>query len=245
MTNQSFSETPFDQPGRPLERVLSAYTNLDSTELGAVRQVLEGPETFHPLGASLDADLQRTEARMVTRGWIARGAVLADGRRQIVSLYLPGDLLTATGAAGGDVTDWALTDAATLDAGRLWRTVRAASGPAVLSVLLQRLREAERARFVHQIIRLGRLTAYERTAHLFLELHDRQLRAGLSEAGVVQLPITQDGLADSLGLSAVHMNRTLQQLRRDQLIVYRGGQLLLPDLRGLRHAARLGLEAST
>lgn len=240
MTNQSPSEFSNERPTTPLERLLAGYATLDHDDVERVRQGIAGGEIAHGVGALLDDDLRRTPARLIVRGWVARAGVLADGRRQIVGLHLPGDLLTPGEGEGGDMTVWALTEAITIDASRFWRAVENETVPdSRLGAAWRQIREAERARLVHQIIRLGRLTAYERTAHLFLELHDKQLRAGLTEIGAVQLPITQDVLADSLGLSAVHMNRTLQQLRRDGLIVYRGGQLLLPDLRGLRQAARL------
>lgn len=243
MTNQSSSGPSTERTTTPLERVLATSAALNPADLDRVRQGVDGGDTTHALGASLDEDLRRTHARLITRGWVARGGVLADGRRQIVCLHLAGDLLTPMGGAGADVTVWALTEATTVDASRFWRTIEEAAPPgSALGPAWRRVRDAEQARLIHQIIRLGRLTAYERTAHLFLELHDKQLRAGLTAIGAVQLPITQDVLADSLGLSAVHMNRTLQQLRRDGLIVYRGGQLLLPDLRGLRQAARLRLD---
>ncbi|TFW14707.1 Crp/Fnr family transcriptional regulator [Brevundimonas intermedia] len=240
MTNQSPSEFSNERPTAPLERLLAGYAMLGHSDIERIREGIAGGEIAHGVGALLDDDLRRTPARLIAKGWVARAGVLADGRRQIVGLHLPGDLLTPAEGEGGDMTVWALTEAITIDAGRFWRAVENETAPdSRLGAAWRQIREVERARLVHQIIRLGRLTAYERTAHLFLELHDKQLRAGLTDTGAVQLPITQDVLADSLGLSAVHMNRTLQQLRRDGLIVYRGGQLLLPDLRGLRQAARL------
>ena len=57
---------------------------------------------------------------------------------------------------------------------------------------------------VNHVLNLGRRTAYERTAHLFLELHDRLGAVGLSNDGVFDFPPTQEVLADALGLSAVH-----------------------------------------
>src|SRR5262249_10318746 len=64
----------------------------------------------------------------------------------------------------------------------------------------------------------GRLTAYERVAHLLLELFHRLRPVGFTQGNRYLLPLTQEMLADALGLSVVHTNRTLQQLRRDRLI---------------------------
>ena len=76
-------------------------------------------------------------------------------------------------------------------------------------------------------MRLGRQTAYERMAHLLLELHGRLAEIGEARGESFHLPIKQEVLADALGLSLVHVNRTLQQMRRDGLIDMRGAQLTL------------------
>ena len=92
----------------------------------------------------------------------------------------------------------------------------------------------EYAGLVDHIVRLGRMSAYERTAHLLLELFQRQRRAGLAQADSMPLPINQEMLADALGLSIVHTNRVLQQLRRDGFIVSRPGRVIFQDPEALR-----------
>lgn len=87
----------------------------------------------------------------------------------------------------------------------------------------------DEALLLAHVVRLGRQTAYERTAHLLLELHDRTTTAGLEQNGRFPMPLTQEALADALGLSIVHVNRTLQQLRRDRLIEVRSGEARLLD----------------
>lgn len=155
MTNRSSSAPSATWTTAPLERVLAASAALDPADVDRVRQGVDGGETTHAFGTSLDEDLRRTHARLITRGWVARGGVLADGRRQIVCLHLAGDLLTKTGGAGADVTVWALTEAATVDASRFWRTVEEAPPPgSALGPAWRRVRDAERARLIHQIIRL-------------------------------------------------------------------------------------------
>ncbi|MGA0607541.1 Crp/Fnr family transcriptional regulator [Phenylobacterium sp. VNQ135] len=205
----------------------------------------------HPAGAELSsADGHRPGLRLVASGFIAEVRTMSDGRRQITALRIPGDLL-------GD--EWspqpcdviALTSAQTVDASALatarkdpsgrfdpWRQAWAAA------------QAEEEGRMADHIVRLGRLTAYERMGHLLLELHERLMRVGLAGDGVFHLPLTQEALADVLGLSIVHVNRTLQQLRKDGLVNYRPGQVALPDPQklaaaclyapraGVRHPAR-------
>ena len=95
-------------------------------------------------------------------------------------------------------------------------------------------------RRVHQTLRLGRLSAYERTASLLIELHERLRRSGAASEAVMPLPLTQEMLADLLGLSIVHVNRILQQLRRENLIVYRSKRVQFPNLAALVQAAGHG-----
>jgi hypothetical protein len=79
------------------------------------------------------------------------------------------------------------------------------------------------------VVRLGRQTAYERMAHLILELHWRSMLIGQADDQSFNLPLTQEILADFLGLSIVHVNRTLQQLRREHLIEIAGSRVILLD----------------
>jgi CRP-like cAMP-binding protein len=88
-----------------------------------------------------------------------------------------------------------------------------------------------------QIARLGQQNAGERFAHLMLELHYRLGLIGRVNGHSFALPLTQDVLADALGLSAVHLNRTLKQLRRDGLLKLESGHVTLLQPETLRSMA--------
>ncbi len=83
----------------------------------------------------------------------------------------------------------------------------------------------------------GRRNAYTRTAHLFCEAFQRATASGLAKDGAMDWPLTQADMADALGLSAVHVNRTLQQLRSANLIALSRGRLRLCDFEKLREIA--------
>ena len=91
----------------------------------------------------------------------------------------------------------------------------------------------EQARLLDQLVRLGRSTASERVAHLLLEIADRLTLTGVGDERNFPFPPTQQVLADLLGLSMVHINRTLQQLRREKLIELKAGRFILLDRVGL------------
>ncbi|ACL56978.1 Crp/Fnr family transcriptional regulator [Methylobacterium nodulans] len=83
------------------------------------------------------------------------------------------------------------------------------------------------------IVNIGRRHAYTRMAHLFCELVTRLEAVGLAQDHACDLPMTQTELADALGLTTVHVNRTLQELRSAGLVTLRGGRLTVNDWEGL------------
>lgn len=83
-------------------------------------------------------------------------------------------------------------------------------------------------------VNLGQRTAIERLGHLFCELFVRLRGIGLTDGDSCPLPLTQVELADAMGLSNVHINRTLQELRRAGLVVFKGKRLTIPDLAALQ-----------
>jgi CRP-like cAMP-binding protein len=85
-------------------------------------------------------------------------------------------------------------------------------------------------------INLGRRDALERVAHLFCEVFERLRCVGLTEGTSCAFPVTQMDMADATGLSVVHLNRTLQELRAARLITLRERNLTINDLDGLRDA---------
>lgn len=173
--------------------------------------------------------------KVLLSGWACRCRVLSDGRRQIFTFVLPGD---AIGLCRRDEpvalsTTISLTKTLTADASPLAEAVyeHGADYPG-LAAAVSIAGTLDEASLLDHIVRLGRQTAYERMAHLLLELRWRLGAVGLGSDRKFPLPLTQEVLADALGLSIVHVNRTLQQLRREGLLEMRGGhvQLLKPDV---------------
>ena len=80
---------------------------------------------------------------------------------------------------------------------------------------------------------LGGRSAEQRVAHFFCEWHRRLRAVGLAGDGGCELPLTQQELGDTMGLSAVHVNRSLQALREKGLLTLRGRRLLIPDMKRL------------
>jgi CRP-like cAMP-binding protein len=158
-------------------------------------------------------------AQILLEGWAVRQRVLSDGRRQIFSFLLPGDIFGICARPGGAAlyTTVALTSVVTAPLAMLDDALQRAPASASGRIVREML-SLEESLLVNQVVRLGRQSAHERLINLLLEFHDRLVPAGLVEDGSFMLPFTQEVLSDALGLSTVHTNRTLQQLRREGLI---------------------------
>jgi CRP-like cAMP-binding protein len=213
---------------RPIDPVLRRLRNLSPlTDLDAeiVRGLAERRER-HGAGEQLIAEGETTQRpRFVVSGWACRQRLMTDGRRQIFSLILPGDGFgfDPRPALSGVVS---LTALETVDAGPVNEAARRGASPS-LARALAAAQSHEDMLLLDQAVRLGRLTAFERVAHFLLELQQRLEVAGLGDRQRFPLPLTQEILADALGLSIVHVNRTLQQLRRANLIELRSGVAIL------------------
>ena len=92
------------------------------------------------------------------------------------------------------------------------------------------------------LVSAGRRKAYGALAHMLCELHARLSRVGLVENDQFELPVTQEEIADALGLSPVHISRMLQRLRKQGLITLKGRLLSILDGQGLSGAG--GFDAS-
>ncbi len=193
---------------------------------------LLGPVAIAVPGSDLvDAAGRAQRPGLIVSGWACRQRLLPDGRRQIFDLLMPGDFVGLNRSKPLDAA-WTvcLTRVELADADRLQTYVMGAapehSAPRQVFEILGSLEEN---RLLDHVVRLGRQTAYERVAHLCVELHRRAQAVGDAESRRFPLPLTQEILADTVGLSVVHVNRVLQQLRRERLIDWRGGVMTLLD----------------
>jgi CRP-like cAMP-binding protein len=213
----------------PVCRHLSSLLPLSLDEIHLLcslnaRQKERGP------GATFNVDEKSaTGTSFVLSGWACHQRLMCDGRRQILRVVLAGDAIgghAETHAAAMDnivaltpltiieVPDFALMAAPPRFHTNIGKAVALAVSRRELVLL-------------DQILRLGCLTAFERMADLLLDLWRRLTVIGLADGRGFPLPLTQEVLADVLGLSIVHVNRTLQQLRRERLIDFCGGKVSL------------------
>lgn len=180
----------------------------------------------------------------VLRGWLGLSKILEDGRRQIIDLVMPVDLVAATAADGGSspygVT--ALTNGVVASY-PLSCFSRQKAEFAPLRNIVDSLTAAAAARQAERMLRLGQGNAYERVAHALLEIFLRLEATGQTWGGTFRMPITQREFGDFTGLTSVHVCRTLRRLMRDGLIGYLGQEVTIHDLPALAQVGRTDIEA--
>ena len=175
--------------------------------------------------------------QLIVEGFAFRHRTMEDGRRQIMSFEIAGDLCDLHGVLLGqaDHSITTLTPCMVAPIPHSTLTEWTGSRPAISRALwLASLVDAAISR--EWIVNVGRRTAYQRAAHLLCEVTQRLLSAGLANGHAYELPLTPMVLADALGLTPVHVNRTLQWLRGEGLIEFGGGSLTVRDWPGLKRA---------
>lgn len=174
---------------------------------------------------------------LILEGFTCRYKILHGGGRQIFSFHIPGDLPDLQSLHLG-VMDHSLgaltaTKVALIPHAALIEVI--ATYPQI-ALALWRDTLIDAAVFRAWLAGVGRRSARERIAHLICEVYTRVRAVGLAEAWEFEMPVTQQELGDSLGLSSVHVNRVLQELRRDGLIISKGRYLQISDWDGLKRA---------
>jgi CRP-like cAMP-binding protein len=169
-------------------------------------------------------------ACLVIEGLVGRFGQSRSGARQITCLYIPGDMAdlpsVVSPKSGWGLTPLSRTTILRIPHAQLRRIAAQHSG---IAEALWRDCVAEGSIFSEWVVNVGRRDARSRLAHLFCEMAIRSEHAGRGSRASYSLPITQEGLADATGLTSVHVNRTLKDLRTEAIVEYRAGIVTVPD----------------
>jgi len=221
----------------PLSR-LDHFRRFAPDELDFVSSFKTGELSIEAGGTIMVEGSHGAHLFTVLAGWGFRFKSMADGRRQILNYLMPGDLVGLQGSLMGEMQ----------------HSVEALS-PVVLCVFERdRLSElyrrcpslayditwiaAREERILDEnLLSLGRRSAIERAAYLIAYIYLRATAAGLTDGKTLSIPITQTHIADTLGLSTVHTNRTLKRLAERKLIRWRDRGCDVIDEKGLLEIA--------
>jgi CRP-like cAMP-binding protein len=175
---------------------------------------------------------------LIVSGVVARFAQLADGSRQTIGFHLPGDIadLYALMLPRAQSPLQALTRCTILTVPHYALMMLSAQHPNIAAALWRDC-VADGQLVAQWLVNVGRRNARARTAHLLCELATRYDHIGLLEGGSFPFAVTQEQLADALGLTSVHVNRTLKTLRESGLIRFEQREAIILDWVGLMNAA--------
>ena len=204
-------------------RALPCLREFTPEELAFVRQ-FKVDELHVEAGASFLREGTRSEhLYTVLKGWAFRYKMLDDGRRQILNFALPADMVGLQGTLMHEMEHSveALTPL-TLCVFPRAKLYELYSQFPTLAFDITWLAAREEQLIDENLVSLGRRTALERTAYLLLALFVRAQELGLAKDGSVQLPFTQQHLADALGMSLVHTNKTLKRLLATKAVSWKG-----------------------
>lgn len=208
-------QDPADDAGATLANAIPGLTHMESAALWNVPSV----RRFVGRNTRITLEAQRLDKlRLFVRGWAMKSVGMSDNRRQIIGFALPGNLeglhADVRQASTCDVTTLTRCEIAEFSMRDIGNLSHAYPG---IAAGFRTVMARETAILGDQVLRLGRMTAYERVCHFILEIFDRQTPKGPNGTSV-DFPLTQSIVADALGLSVVHVNRQVMRLRQEGVI---------------------------
>jgi CRP-like cAMP-binding protein len=220
-------------------RPRSLFKPIEAEELATINE-MKRDHMVAPAGAEIiRAGDDSAELYTLYAGWAFRFKTLPDGRRQILNFLLPGDLLglqaSMFDAAMHGIEALTEVQLCVLPRRKVWALFGDVPG---LAFDVTWLGSREESIVDENLTSVGRRTAAERVAALILSLYKRVKALGLVADETFAFPLTQQHIADALGLSLVHTNKTLARLRRMGMFSQTNGTMTLANPRVIERLAQ-------
>lgn len=221
-----------------LARKLNTFVRLTRRELQCLADLQSAPIHVEKGRELLRQGEQGHYAFILQAGWGCSFKILQDGGRQVITFPLPGDFVGVRSILfrTSDHSFNAVTDAIVTRV-EIPRLLRLFNEYPHIGAAIFWATSRDEAITVEHLASIGRRTAIERTAHFFLELSERLKLVGLAAETEFDCPLTQYDLADALGLSAIHINRVLRELREVQLVTFQDAKVTIHDRPALKALA--------
>ena len=222
----------------PLIRKLEQFKPLHPAE----REAIESWR-FRIIEIAAHSDIAREgiiaeESAVLLHGYAFRQKVLEGGSRQIVALHIPGDFIDLHSLVlkplDHSITASTRTVIAKIPHGEIFQTME--KYPNLARTFMWDI-ALDGAVTRQWMVTMGQKSAYEQLAHLMCELYFRLERVGLAQNQTFELMLTQTDFADICGITPIHVNRSLQALQRDGLVIREKKQVTLPDIESLIETA--------
>ena len=220
-----------DRVGAMLAKVLPGLTHYEQAALANLSPV----RRFVGRNTVVAAEAEYLDKlRFFVSGWAMKSVTMTQNRRQIIGFVLPGSLeglhSDSRQASTANVVTLTRCEIAEFQMNEIHNLAHDFSG---IGAGLRAYMARDTAILGDQVLRLGRMTAYERVCHFFLEIFDRQC-PDCPNGSTVAFPVTQSIVADVLGLSVVHVNRQVMRLRQEGLLDLDRKSLTIHDFRRLQ-----------
>jgi CRP-like cAMP-binding protein len=220
-------------------RSLRIFRPFENQELVFVRKFKKGELAVDKGATVLVEGNHSAHLYTVLSGWGFRYKLMSDGRRQILNYVMPGDLIGLQGSLMGEMRHSVESLSPMLlcmfERDQLHELYRGHPG---LAYDITWLASREEQMLDENLLSIGRRTAMERAAYLISFISSRAQSTELNGRRSIQIPITQQHIADTLGLSLVHTNKTIRKLAQRNLIAWRDGGCSVLDADALRALAR-------
>lgn len=221
----------------PLMRKLAVYVTLGDMELGVLERFQRNVRSFPPRHELTHEGQIKPAAFILLKGWALSYKLQPSGDRQIIDFQIPGDFLGMRSVLFRR-SDHSIEALTRIDVSEVLGEdlLQGFSEAPRLATAVLWAASRDEAMLVEHLVNLGRRTAEQRVVHFLLELGARLKLVGMADATGFSCPLTQFHLADALGLSPVHVNRVLRQLREAKLVTFRHGRVTFgcdERLRGL------------
>ncbi|HET9714978.1 MAG TPA: Crp/Fnr family transcriptional regulator [Pseudolabrys sp.] len=222
----------------PFFERLSQQVALTPADLRDIDKIIDGDLLIRRRHDLVVDGLEYRKLCFVKNGYALRYKLLRNGKRQIVNVILPGDVIGVPNSffERSVYSVSAITDL-TVNVCALDAYVQLCYRRPAFALALCWMAVEQSTNHAERVIDLGRRTPIERLAHFLLELHERLRIVGLTQDETFTLPFSQEILADVLGLSVPHLNRMMQQLRTEKLIADKERLVTFPDIQALRALA--------
>jgi CRP-like cAMP-binding protein len=214
----------------PLTRKMAQLLTLSAAEIAVLGEFQSAPRRVGR-GREIITEGRNYDGLLVLLDGVAlRYRVLSDGRRQVLNVVLPGDFIGFPGCCFENAlySISALGDCIVSPVPFIRFLGLSVSHPRLGTAIFWSL-SCEAAMYAEHLIGVGRRSALERIAHFLLEMQIRLQAVGLADGQSYRLPLTQELLADALGLSVQYVNQTLRQLREENLVTVERQQVTITD----------------
>lgn len=222
---------------------LRVRDRIDAEEEQALRDILRPPERMAARTVVVREGVPLERSALLVQGILGRSKDMRDGQRQISEIHIPGDF--------ADLHSFTLKrlDQDVIALTECWISWVPHSA---LQDITERLPHLGRMLWLstnldgalHRAwtVSLGRRDALARIAHLLCEMQVRLSVVGMADERSYALPLTQSDLAECVGLTSVHVNRVLRELREQGLVTFRSGRVTIHDIDRLRRVAEFSTD---